>query len=146
MPYAMTSPPEVRRFPIEIGRRSRRLLRLLFQVRPETAYVDLGEELEARFGFGHLRTPLANVVSWRIEGPWLWITAIGIRRSVRHADFTFAGTPRGGVRLDFREPVKAMGFQVPALYVTVADPEGFTAELTARGMPGEDARRSATLA
>lgn len=142
----MTSPPEVRRFPIEIGRRSRGLLRILFRVRPETAYVDLGEELEARFGFGHLRTPLANVVSWRIEGPWLWITAIGIRRSVRHADFTFAGTPRGGVRLDFREPVKAMGFQVPALYVTVADPEGFAAELAARGIPGEDARRSATRA
>ena len=142
----MTSPPEVRRFPIEIGRRSRRLLRTLFRVRPESAYVDLGEELEARFGFGHLRTPLANVVTWRIEGPWLWITAIGIRRSVRHADFTFAGTHRGGVRLDFREPVKAMGFQVPALYVTVADPEGFTAELVARGIPGEDARRSATRA
>ncbi len=146
MPYPMTSPPEVRRFPIEIGRRSRTLLRILFRVRPETAYVDLGEELEARFGFGHLRTPLANVVSWRIEGPWLWITAIGIRRSVRHADLTFAGTPRGGVRLDFREPVKALGFQVPALYVTVADPDGFTAELAARGIPGEDARRSATRA
>jgi hypothetical protein len=64
---------------------------------------------------------------------------------VRHGDFTFAGTHRGGVRLDFRERVAAMRFfRVPALYVTVADPEGFTAALAARGIPGEDARRSAT--
>jgi hypothetical protein len=137
----MTSPPEVRRFPIELGRRSRALLRILFRVRPETAYVDVGEELEARFGIGHLRTPLSNVVSWRIEGPWLWITAIGIRKSVWQSDITFGGTHRGGVRLDFRERVKAVGFRVSALYVTVADLEGFTAELSRRGIPGEDARR-----
>lgn len=134
--------PNVQRYPIELGRRSRPLLRVLFGVRPERAYVDLGEDLEARFGFGHLRTPVSNVLSWRIEGPWLWITAIGIRRSVRHADFTFAGTNRGGVRLDFREPVRAMGFRVPALYVTVEDPAAFTAALTARGIPGQDARHA----
>jgi hypothetical protein len=137
----MTVAPTVQRFPIELGRRSRPLLRLFFGVRPDNAYVDLGEDLEARFGFGHLRTPRSNVASWRIEGPWLWITAIGIRRSLRQADFTFGGNHRGGVRLDFREPVRAMGFRVPALYVTVEDPTGFTAALTARGIPGEDARR-----
>ena len=137
----MTGGPSVNRFPIELGRRSRPLLRVLFGVRPDRAYVDLGEDLDARFGFGHLRTPLSNVASWRIEGPWLWITAIGIRRSVRHGDFTFAGTHRGGVRLDFRERVRAMGFRVPALYVTVEDPAAFTAALTARGIPGQDARR-----
>jgi hypothetical protein len=135
-----TAEPTVQRFPIELGRRSRLLLRLL-GVRQERAYVDLGEDLDARFGFGHLRTPLSNVVSWRIEGPWSWITAIGIRRSVRHGDFTFAGTHRGGVRVDFRERVRAMGFHVPALYVTVEDPATFTAALTARGIPGEDVRR-----
>jgi hypothetical protein len=139
----MTSQPEVRRFPIEVGRRSRLLLRILFGVRPETAYVDIGEELEARFGVGHLRTPISNVASWRIEGPWLWMTAIGIRRGIRHGDFTFGGTHRGGVRLDFRDRVPAMRFfRVPALYVTIADTDGFTAALTARGIPGEDARRS----
>ena len=108
---------------------------------PETAYVDLGDELDARFGFGHLRTPVENIASWRIEGPWLWITAIGIRRSIRHGDVTFAGTPKGGVRVDFREPVKAMGFRVPALYVTVEDLQGLAAALAERGIPGEDARR-----
>jgi hypothetical protein len=138
----MTSQPEIRRFPIEMGRRSRLLLRLLFRVRPQTAYVDIGKDLEARFGFGHLRTPISNVVSWRIEGPWLWITAIGIRRGIRHGEFTFGGTHRGGVRLDFRDRVPAMRlFRVPALYVTVADIDGFTAALSALGIPGEDARR-----
>ena len=138
----MADIPTVQRFPIELGRRSRPLLRLFFGVRPDSAYVDLGEELDARFGFGHLRTPLSNVVSWRIEGPWLWITAIGIRRGVRHGDFTFGGSHRGGVRLDFSERVPAMGFRIPALYVTVEDPEAFAAILTARGIPGEDARRA----
>jgi hypothetical protein len=138
----MTGSSTAQRFPIELGRRSRLLLRVLFGVRPDRAYVDLGEDFDARFGFGHLRTPLSNVVSWRIEGPWLWITAIGIRRSVRHGDFTFAGTHRRGVRLDFRERVRAMGFVIPALYVTVADPVSFTATLAERGIPGEDARRS----
>jgi hypothetical protein len=133
-----------RHFPIELGRRSRPLLRLLFRVRPETAYVDLGDELDARFGLGHLRTPVENIASWRIEGPWLWITAIGIRRSIRHGDVTFAGTPKGGVRVDFREPVKTMGFRVPALYVTVGDPEGLAAALAERGIRGEDARRGRT--
>lgn len=138
----MTSPPDVRRFPIELGRRSRPLLRVLFRVRPETAYVDVGEELEARFGIGHLRTPMTNVVSWRIEGPWLWITAIGIRRGLRDGEITFGGTHRGGVRVDFRERVRTMRFfRAPALYVTVVDREAFAAELTNRGIPGEDVRR-----
>jgi hypothetical protein len=135
--------PGIRRFPIELGRRSRPLLRVFFGVRPETAYVDLGEELDARFGFGHVRTPVSNIVSWRIEGPWLWITAIGIRMSVRHRDLTLGGTPKGGVRIDFRERVPTMRFfRIPALYVTLEDLEGFAAALAERGIPGGDARRT----
>ena len=132
----------MRRFPIELGRRSRPLLRLLFGVTPENAYVDLGDVLEARFGYGLIRTPLANVVSWRIEGPWLWITAIGIRRGIRDGVFTFAGAPKGGVRVDFGERVPTMRFfRTRALYVTVEDLEGFASALSERGIPGEDARR-----
>lgn len=129
-----------RRFPIFVGRKSRPLLRL-FGVRVDNAYVDLGDELDARFGWARVRTPVSNIGSWRIEGPWLWITAIGVRMSIRHRDLTFAGTPRGGVRMDFREPVRAFGIAVPALYVSVEDLEGFAAVLTARGIPGLDARQ-----
>ena len=129
-----------RRFPIFVGRRSRFLL-LLFGVRAGNAYVDLGDdELDAHFGFFRIRTPTANLVSWRIEGPWLWITAIGVRMSVRHHDLTFGGTNRGGVRVNFRDPVTRAG--IPALYLTVEDLEGFAAALAERGLPGEDARKS----
>jgi hypothetical protein len=130
------------RFPIRIGRRSRPLLRL-FGVKADNAYVDLDGEVDARFGFFRADTPIANVASWRIEGPWLWITAIGVRRGVRHGDLTFGGSHRGGVRMDFKERVKVGPLRTPALYVTVEDLEGFAAALRERGVAGEDARKRA---
>jgi hypothetical protein len=129
-----------RRFPIRIGRRSRPLLRL-FGVRNGNAFVDLDGELDARFGFFRVSTPLSNIASWRIEGPWLWITAIGVRTSIRHRDVTFGGSHRGGVRVDFKERVRFGFLRIPALYVTVEDLEGLTAALNALGIPGEDARK-----
>lgn len=129
------------RFPSRIGRRSQLVL-LLFGARPANAYVDLGgDELDAHFGFFRLRTPTSNLASWRIEGPWRWITAIGVRFSVRDHDLTFGGTNRGGVRVDFREPVSQLGVRVPALYLTVEDIEGFAAALAKLGIPGADTRR-----
>lgn len=129
-----------RRFPIRLGARSWPILRL-FGARPENSYVDLNGGVGAHFGFFGIRVPLSNVTSWRIEGPWRWLAAIGVRRSVRHGDVTFGGNHAGGVRLNFREPVKWGPFQVPALYVTVADMEGLGAALAERGIRGEDARR-----
>ena len=129
------------RFPIRIGRRSAPLLRLLFGVTPDRAWAGMEDgQLVTRFGWWEFRAPLEDITGWRIEGPWRWITAIGIRRSVRHGDVSFAGSPRGGVRMDFREPVKWTVFHVPALYVGVDDLEGFAVELAARGIPGQDAR------
>jgi hypothetical protein len=127
------------RFPIRLGRRSRPLLRL-FGARSDNAHVDLDGDFVAHFGRFRVRTPFANIVSWRIEGPWRWITAIGVRRSIRHGDVTFGGNHRGGVRVDFREPVTLARLRLPALYVTVEDLEGLAAALAARGIPGEDAR------
>jgi hypothetical protein len=124
----------IRRFPIRIGRRSRPLL-YLFGVRRGNAYVDLNDELDARFGFYRVRTAMSNVASWSIEGPWLWITAIGVRTSLRHRDVTFGGNHRGGVRVDFKERVRFGFLRIPALYVTVEDLEGFAAALTERGIP-----------
>ena len=103
------------RFPIRIGRRSRLYLRL-WTVRPETAFVDVDDEINVHFGRFRIRTPLTNIASWRIEGPWLWVTAIGVRRSNRHGDVSFAGSPHGGVRIDFRGPVPWSIFKVPAVY------------------------------
>ncbi len=129
------------RFPIRIGRRSAPLLRLVFGVTADSAWTEVEDGLvTARFGRFEFRVPVANITRWRIEGPWRWITAIGVRRSIRDADFTFAGSPRGGVRMDFATPVRWSGFSVPAFYVGVEDLEAFAAELAALGIPGEDAR------
>lgn len=130
----------VRRFPIRVGRRSRPLL-LMFGVRGDKAYVDLDGELDARFGFFRVHTPVSNIAAWRIEGPWLWITAIGVRTSIRHHDVTFGGTNRGGVRIDFKERVRFGFFGIPALYVTVEDLERLTLALVEHGISGFDARK-----
>jgi hypothetical protein len=127
-------------FPFHLDRRWRAPLLLVLGVRPGNAYVELDGEFDAHFGLYRVHTPLANVVSWRIEGPWRWITAIGVRMNVRHRDTTFGGTTRGGVRVDFRERVPFLWFRIPALYVTVEDLDGLAAALAARGIPGEDAR------
>ena len=136
------------RFPIRVGHRSRRFLRVFFGVRADDTWVDLGDgptgELEVQFGWAHFRTPLANVATWQIEGPFRWITAIGVRRSIRHGDVSFAGSPHGGVRIDFTDPQRWSIFQVPAIYVGADDLEGFAAELERRGVSGRDARRRPT--
>jgi hypothetical protein len=120
------------------------MLRVLFGVRADDTWIDLGDgpdgPLEVQFGWSHFRTPLANVASWQIEGPWKWITAIGVRRSVRHGDVTFGGSPHGGVRIDFHVPVRWTAFRVPAIYVTADDLEGLAASLTNRGVAGRDVR------
>ena len=130
------------RFPIRIGRRSRLFLGLLFGVQPDNAYVELDGDLEAHFGRFRLRTPVANLASWSIEGPWLWITAIGVRTGLRHHDVTFGGSPHGGVRIDFKERVPFLFFHSPALYVTVEDLGGLAAALVERGIGGRDARKA----
>jgi hypothetical protein len=136
-PHDMTT----QRYAIRLGRRSRPLLRLFGVSGLADAWVELRDDgLEARFGWAGASTPVSNIASWRIEGPWLWITAIGIRRSVRHGDITFGGSNHGGVRLDFREPVRVGPFAVPALYVTVDDLDAFAAALTEYGIQGVDAR------
>ena len=137
-----SGPVPGQRFAIRLGPRSQPMLRLLFGVKEENAYVELSDELDARFGWFRLRTPLSNVKAWRIEGPWLWVTAIGVRRGLLQGDVTFGGNHKGGVRLDFRERVPWSIFRVPALYVTVGELEGFAMALAERGIPGEDARRA----
>lgn len=130
-----------RRFAYRLDPRSI-VLRLFGVHGAEDAWVDLGEDtLTASFGWFSATSPFANIASWRIEGPWRWITAIGVRRSFRHADITFGGSPAGGVRLDFREPIKVGPIKTPALYLTVEDLDGLGEALAARGIPGSDARK-----
>lgn len=125
---------------MRVGSRSRLFLRL-WGVRDGTAYVDLDDtQVDARFGWGRMSIPLSNIARWRIEGPWRWITAIGIRRTLWHGHISFQGSSRGGVRLDFKVPQKWGLLRPPTLYVGVEDLEGFAKALTERGILGEDAR------
>jgi hypothetical protein len=128
-------------FPIRVEPRYRLVLRL-FGVRDGNAWVDLDETMiRSRFGWASMETERANIERWAIEGPWRAITALGIRMSIRHRDITFGGTPRGGVRIDFRRPIRFGLLRPPAFYLTVENLEGFAAALAALGIPGEDRRR-----
>jgi len=132
-----------RRFAYRLGPRSKPILRLFGVAGADDAWVDLDDDsLTARFGWASATTAIANIKAWRIEGPWRLITAIGIRRSIRHGDITFGGSEHGGVRLDFNEsiPVGPGPFKPRALYLTVDDLVGFSEALAARGIPGMDAR------
>ena len=129
------------RFAYRLAPRSGWVLWLFGVHGPEDAYVDLDDDrLVARFGWSSATIPLTNIRSWRIEGPWRWITAIGVRMSIRHRDLTFGGSPAGGVRLDFHEPVRIGFLHPPALYLTVLDLDGLAATLASHGIPGSDAR------
>lgn len=132
-----------RRYPIRIGAKSRILVRVLFGATPETAWaeVDAGG-VRASFGRFHLDAAIDNIVGWRIEGPFRWITAIGVRMSIRHRDLSFAGSPHGGVRMDFGVRVPYGPLRIPALYVGADDLDAFAAALADLGIPGEDARTS----
>jgi len=131
-----------RRFAYRLGRRSAPVLWLFGVHGADDAWVDLGDDvLAAKFGWFHATTPIGNIASWRIEGPWKWVTAIGVRRSFRHADITFGGSPVGGVRLDFRQPIKVGFLKAPALYLTVEDLDGLGEALEVDGIPGSDARK-----
>jgi hypothetical protein len=130
------------RFPIRIGRRSAPLLRVAFGATADRAWVTLADgELTVRFGRLGFAAPIKDIEAWRIEGPWHWFTAIGVRHSLGRDDISFAGSPRGGVRLDLRSPVRWTVLEVRTLYVGVEDLDGFAAELVALGIEGEDARR-----
>jgi hypothetical protein len=133
------------RYPIRVGRKSRLFLRVVFGVRADDAWIELGDgpddPLRVRFGWWPFATTMGNVVRWQIEGPWRWITAIGYRMSIRQRDLTFGGSAHGGVRIDFRTRVPWLLFKIPAIYVSADDLDALAAALAARGVPGADIRR-----
>ena len=128
------------RFLIKLGHKSRPLL-LFWGARERNAFIDIDGDLDAHFGFFRLTTPMANLARWQIEGPWLWIKALGVRRGFRDGDISFAGVHTSGVRIDFKERVRWGPFTVPRLYLTPEDIDGFVQALTARGISGEDVRK-----
>ncbi len=144
MPETPARPEPGVEFPIRIQPSLRPIL-LLFGVRDDgRAVVRLeGTELSATFGRFQARTSLANLERWDITGPYRWWRAVGVRRTLFSHDLSFGGSAHGGLRLRFREPVRAAGLMNSELYLTVDDLEGLGAALAARGIPGQDLRRRA---
>ena len=109
------------------------------------SYVEIkGGLLVARFGFTSVATFLSNIERWEISGPYSALRAIGVRGTPGAGDITFGGSTHGGIALFFRRRVPLMLIRrLRVLYLTLNDLEGFAAELTQRGIPGRDVRRSA---
>lgn len=100
-----------------------------------TSGVVVDDRLRARFGWVSLETPLSNVAGWELSGDYRWWTAIGVRTSLSDSGLTFGSNTRRGLCIRFHEPVAArprFGWvKHPGLTVTVADPEGLAAALSA---------------
>lgn len=101
------------------------------------ARVEVGpERLVARFGFFRLSTDLDNVEDATVrEGPYKPLLAIGVRYSLSDRSITFGSNTDRMVEILFRRPVtvRPPGLtRHPALWVSVADPEGLVAAIRAR--------------
>jgi hypothetical protein len=118
----------VRRFAFRFDPRFRGLLRIV-GVTANTADVTVGpDRLVARFGRWRVDTPLENVVSAEVTGPYRWFKAIGPRLSLADRGITFGTNGEAGVCLRLRTPVVGIDplgmIRHPGLTVTVEDPAG----------------------
>lgn len=133
------------------------LLALPFGVTPASARCAVrADRLVVRFGPWHVETPLANVASAAITGPYRpWKVAGPAHLSLADGGLTFATTTRVGVCLGFRVPVPGIEptgrLTHPALTLTVDDPPGLVSVLRERlgdtlELAGEDEERATDLA
>jgi hypothetical protein len=139
---APASEPPRKVYPIGMGRKTRWLM-LLFGVRgPETSQVTIeGDQVSFRFGFYRGSFGLDEITKWDITGPYPWIRAIAVRHTWRTQDISYCGDGHGAVRVYLKSARKmAWVPKVSEVYLGVANLEGFAAELTIRGIPGEDKR------
>lgn len=107
---------------------------LLVGVGPRSSAVQVGDgHLDARFGPWRLRVPFEQISGVHVTGPYNPLLSLGLRISLRDRGLTFGTSPRHGVCVSFREPVRSVvpGLLVrhPAVTLTVTDPDGLAAEL-----------------
>src|SRR3954451_13026822 len=117
---------DAERFPFAFDPTYRRLSRP-FGVTPESAWVEVGGGLfKARFGPWRVTTPVANISSAEVTGPYALIKTAGpARLAITDRGLTFATNGHRGVRIDFRTPVAGLDplrlIKHPELTVTVDD-------------------------
>jgi hypothetical protein len=116
----------------------------LIGITPWTAHVDVSDEdFTVRFGPWSLTTPLTNIETATVTGPYLPFKVLGPHISIADAGVTFGTTWRRGVCVRFRHPVAGALptslLKHPAATVTVAEPERLAVMLDSApsGMPGE---------
>jgi hypothetical protein len=115
-----------KRFPFRFDPTYRRLARP-FGVTPERAWVDVSEdELDARYGPWHVRTPTGNIAGAVATGPYAFLKTAGpARLGITDRGLTFASNGDRGVCIRFHEAVPGMGrIRHPELTVTVLDVDG----------------------
>jgi hypothetical protein len=109
----------------------------LFGISPQTAWVELtGVYLHARYGRWMVQTPLYNIASVEVTGPYRFFKTAGPPRlGVTDAGLTFASNGDRGVLIEFRQKVPGIEplgiLRHPELTVTVAEPEDLAATLRA---------------
>ena len=114
------------------------LASLPFGVTAGNARVEIHHDrFVAHFGRWTVDTPLENIASAEVSGPYDWYKVIGpAHLSASDRGLTFATTNRKGVCLTFRQPVRGIDplgvIRHPGLTVTVAEPH-VLAELLDRG-------------
>lgn len=99
-------------------------------VRPDRHGVTIADgTFRAGYGRLSLATPLANVAGGHITEGYRWWTSVGARLSFADDGLTFGTTPKRGVCVHFREPVRHVIGRKDhsALTVTVEDCEGLLA-------------------
>ena len=107
-----------------------------FGITPESAWVEVDAAgLDARFGPWRLRTPLDNVRSVDITGPYRFIKTAGpARLGITDRGLTFATNGDRGVLIAFVKSLPAIEplgvLRHPELTVTVEDVEGLARALT----------------
>ena len=107
-----------------------------FGILPATSAVTVADGvLEARFGpLWSFRTPVSNIVSAEVTGPYRVWRAIGVRLSLSDRGVTFGSNARAGLLLTFASPVASVlpfvGLAHPNATLTVADPEALRTAIT----------------
>ena len=107
-----------------------------FGVTPEHAWVEVGDdELRARFGPWLLRTPLENIASVELTGPYRFVKTAGpARLGITDLGLTFASNGDRGVLISFRKRVSGIDplgvLRHRELTVTVAEPDELARTLT----------------
>lgn len=130
----MQQEQQPRRFGFAFDPRYRRILGVI-GIRPATAWAQLGRErLTVRFGPWRFNTPLANIRTTCVTGPYASaLKAIGPHVSLADRGLSFGTTTQRGLCLLFHESVpgrETLGLiKHPGLTLTLDDIEGFRAAL-----------------